>query len=224
MFIPLYDLNRLHHVLRPYVTWSLITLNVLAFVLLQGAGLGQVIQASAFSYGLVPSVLFDQKDLPAHLQMFPSAFSLVSYSFMHGGWLHLGGNLLFLWVFGDNVEDDLGHFRFVIFYLLCSAAGGLAYAITNFGSDVPLVGASGAVSGVIVGYLILHPDVKVWVLFLGRIPLRLSARWLLGGWVIYQVFHALVAGADEIAWSAHIGGMLAGALLIFVMRRRPARR
>lgn len=224
MFIPLYDLNRLNHVSKPYVTWTFIGLNIAAYLLLQQGGLGDAVRASAFSYGVVPSVLFDQKDLSAELAMVPDTLTLFTYAFMHGGWMHLAGNLLFLWVFGDNVEDDLGHFKFAIFYLLCAAAGGLAYALVNFGSDRPLVGASGAVSGVVVGYLILHPRIRVWVLFFWRIPLLLSAQWLLGAWIVYQVVNAVFNTGGNTAWSAHIGGILAGALLVILLRRRSSKR
>lgn len=219
MFFPLHDHNGWKHVVRPVVTWALIVSNVLAYLVIQGAGLGEAINASAYSYGLIPSVLFDQKDLPLDLQVFPDSVSIVSYAFMHGDLMHLFGNMLFLWVFGDNVEDAMGHIRYLIFYLLCAAAGGVAYALTNFGSDSPLVGASGAVSGIVAAYLILHPKVKVWILALGRIPLRLSAQWALGGWVLFQVFNAALGDDGPVAWSAHIGGLMAGAVLVVFLRR-----
>ncbi|MEJ8474899.1 rhomboid family intramembrane serine protease [Roseibium algae] len=220
MFIPLHDHNGLEHVKKPLVTWGLIIVNALAFVLMQNAGFGDAVNASAYSYGLIPTVFFDMKDLTSDLQMIPDGATIITYAFMHGSFMHLGGNMLFLWVFGDNVEDAMGHVRFLLFYLLCAAAGGLAYMVANYGSDVPLVGASGAVAGVVSAYLMLHPKVKIWVLALGRIPLRLSAQWVLGAWVLYQVFNALFSQSGNVAWSAHIGGLLAGAVFVVVLRRR----
>lgn len=220
MFIPLHDQNSLKHVLRPVVTWGLILLNVLAFFLLQGAVTGDISAGSVLSYGLIPSVVMDVKDLTPDLQAVPDSLTLFTYAFLHGDFWHLAGNMLFLWVFGDNVEDALGHIRFLAFYLLCAAAGGLAYMLVNLNSDVPLIGASGAVSGVVAAYLMLHPKVKIWVLALGRIPLRLSAQWVLGAWILYQVYHAALSSAGSVAWSAHVGGLLAGGVLVIVLRRR----
>ena len=220
MFIPLHDHNTLKHVLRPVVTWGLITLNVLAFFLLQGAVTGGITEASVLSYGLIPSVVLDVKDLAPGLQAVPDSLTLLTYAFMHADFWHLAGNMLFLWVFGDNVEDAMGHLRFLVFYLACAAAGGLAYLLVNAGSDAPLIGASGAVSGVVAAYLMLHPKVQIWVLALGRIPLRLSAQWVLGAWVLYQIYHAVLSSAGSVAWSAHMGGLLAGAVLVPLLRRR----
>ncbi|MEC9403022.1 MAG: rhomboid family intramembrane serine protease [Pseudomonadota bacterium] len=220
MFIPLHDHNRLVHVPRPFVNLFLIAANILIFLLYQGAGSQQAVAASSYSFGLIPVVLFDIRDLSPELQMLPDWMSVVTYAFLHGGYMHLIGNMLFLWVFGDNVEDAMGHLRYLVFYLLCAIAGGLAYASIDVNSDVPLIGASGAVSGVVAAYLMLHPRVKVWVLALGRIPLRLSARWLLGGWILYQIVNAVIASDSDVAWIAHIGGMAAGAVLIVFFRRR----
>ncbi len=220
MFIPLYDHNRLSHVPRPYVNLSIIAVNVLVFLLFQRAGSEEAIAASSYSFGLIPVVFFDLRDLAPQLQYLPEWTSIVTYAFLHGSFMHLIGNMLFLWVFGDNVEDAMGHVRYLIFYLLCAAAGGFAYAILDVNSDVPLIGASGAVAGVVAAYLMLHPRVKVWVLVLGRVPLRLSARWVLGAWVVYQIVNAVIAGDSQVAWIAHVGGLAAGALLVLVLRRR----
>ena len=220
MFLPLHDQNRLVHLPRPYVNLGLIAANILIFLFYQQAGTEMAVAASSYSFGLIPVVLFDIRDLAPHLQMQPDWMSLVSYAFLHGNFMHLIGNMLFLWVFGDNVEDAMGHLRYLIFYLLCAAAGGLAYAAVDVNSEVPLIGASGAVSGVVAAYLMLHPRVKVWVLVLGRIPLRLSAAWILGGWVLYQVFNAATSPDSEVAWIAHLGGLVAGAVLIVFLRNR----
>src|SRR5690606_23904954 len=113
--------------------------------------------------------------------------TLLSYMFFHGDILHLAGNMLFLWVFGDNVEDALGHFRFLIFYLACGVAGGLVHTLMLPSSDIPLIGASAAVAGVIAAYLMLHPRVRIWVLVLRFIPIRISAATALGAWIITQL-------------------------------------
>ncbi|MBA5778941.1 rhomboid family intramembrane serine protease [Stappia sp. F7233] len=221
MFIPLHDHNPLVHVRRQYVTWGIIALNVAVFLLVEGGGLSSALLAtSALSYGLVPAVFFDLRELTPELAVIPESLSIVSYAFLHGSWLHLGGNMIFLWVFGDNVEDAMGHGRFAVFYLLCAAASGFVQAAIDPGSTVPIVGASGAVAGIIGAYLVLHPRVRVWVLALGRIPLRVPASWALVAWFGFQVAKALGDVGGGVAWWAHIGGFLAGALLIVPMRRR----
>ncbi|PVB62053.1 rhomboid family intramembrane serine protease [Labrenzia sp. 011] len=220
MFIPLYDHNRRVHVRHPYVNLTIIAANVLIFLLYQRAGEQQAVGASSYSFGLIPAVFFDLRDLAPQLQVLPDWMSVVTYSFLHGGYMHLIGNMLFLWVFGDNVEDAMGHLRYLAFYLLCAAAGGYAYALLDVNSEVPLIGASGAVSGVVAAYLMLHPRVKIWVLALGRIPLRLTAFWLLGAWIVYQFVNALVVEGGQVAFIAHVGGLVAGAVLVVFFRRR----
>jgi membrane associated rhomboid family serine protease len=221
MFIPLYDQNPLAHVTRPWVNYGLIAATVLAY-LLTGTFGELYLQQAAFALGLVPSVVNDFKDLPPDYVWIPENASYLSYAFLHSGIIHLGGNMLFLWVFGDNIEDAVGHFRYLIFYLLCAAAAGFAHVLLDPQSDVPLIGASGAVSGIIGAYLMLHPRVRVWVLLLGRIPVPLSAGIVLGFWLAYQVYNFASSYFVEsfVSWPAHIGGFLAGALLIVIFRRK----
>lgn len=220
MFIPLYDHNQLKYVLRPYVNYLLIGLNVVVFLVFQGAGDDRSVSASAISFGLIPAVFFDIRDLAPGLQYLPDWMSIITYAFLHGGYMHLIGNMLFLWVFGDNVEDAMGHFRYLVFYLLCAAFSGFAYAILDENSAVPLIGASGAVSGVVAAYLMLHPRVKVWVLVLWRVPLRLTARLLLGAWILFQIANVIIAEDSDVAWIAHVGGLAAGAVLVLFFRRK----
>ncbi len=220
MFVPIHDSNPLEHVRLQYVTIALIVTNVVVFLMTFATASESTGTAIAYGYGVTPAVLFDLRDLPLQFQALPDQLTLVSYMFLHGGWMHLIGNMAFLWVFGDNVEDAMGHFKFLFFYLACGIFAGLLHSWMNPASDMPLVGASGAVAGVIAAYLMLHPRVKVWVLILLRIPLRLSAMWLLGFWVAMQVFSVLTAGPDDnVAWWAHIGGMIAGAILVVFLRR-----
>lgn len=221
MFIPLYDHNPIKHLHRQYVTGGLIVANILVFIFVQGAGQTEAAQSAALVLGMIPALVTDVAQLPPGVAIVPDQVTLVTYAFLHGGWMHLFGNMLFLWVFGDNVEDAMGHVRFLIFYLLCAAAGALTHVAIVPQSQIPLVGASGAVAGVVGAYLMLHPNVKIWILALGRIPLRLSALWVLGFWIGIQLFNALasIGSDDPIAWWAHIGGLLAGVVLVVFMRR-----
>ena len=139
--------------------------------------------------------------------------------FFHADIFHLLGNMLFLWVFGDNVEDAMGHMKFLFFYLTCGIAAGLVYAWMMPDSDMPLIGASGAVAGVIAAYLMLHPRVGVWVLVFSVIPLRITAGLALGLWIAMQVVMILVSNAGPTAWWAHIGGLVTGAALVIFLRR-----
>ena len=218
MFIPLHDANNLKHIKLQYITFGLIAANILVFLTMSIAG-GGASQAAAYGLGYIPAVVNDVAELPANLVLLPEGFTYVTYSFLHADLIHLGGNMLFLWVFGDNVEDALGHFRFLLFYFGCAAAGAALHGAIDPGSGIPLIGASGAIAGIVAAYLILHPKVKVWVLAFGRIPLRIPAFIPLVLWVGFQVL-MLGAGDDSgISWATHVGGILAGAVLILVMRR-----
>ncbi|MEJ8570205.1 rhomboid family intramembrane serine protease [Microbaculum marinum] len=221
MFVPISDDNRLRHLPYQYVTVGLIAVNVLVYVFFTSGIFVDGLEPVAYSFGVIPAVFNDFRELPSQYAVVPEGMTLVTYQFVHGGFLHLVSNMLFLWVFGDNVEDAMGHWRFLAFYLLCGAGAGLAHDLVQPRSVAPLVGASGAVSGVIAAYLMLHPKVKVWVLVLWRLPLRLPASWVLGFWVVLQVVMVASTGSDEeVAWWAHIGGLVTGAVLVLFMRRR----
>lgn len=221
MFVPLSDANGLKHLPFQYVTVSLIAINTLIFVVFGSGIVFDAAEATAYGYGLIPAVFTDYRELPPEIWSIGDNGSLITYQFLHGGWMHLISNMLFLWVFGDNVEDALGHFRFLIFYLLCGVAAALLHTAFQPLSEAPLVGASGSVAGVIAAYLMLHPHVRVWVLALGRLPLRLPAWVVLGFWIGLQIVSILIASEDDdIAWWAHIGGLIAGAILVVFMKRR----
>ncbi len=220
MFIPLRDENALKSIPFQYVTVSLIALNVLVF-LFEVNGLDQ---GAVAAFGLTPSHLFGAQlvTTPATLPtgVIPVAgVTLLTYMFFHANIFHLFFNMLFLWVFGDNVEDSMGHVRFLIFYLVCGVFAGLFHAWMLPDSQLPLIGASGAVAGVIAAYLMLHPHVSVWVLAFKIIPLRITAGLALGLWIVLQVVMIAVADVGPTAWWAHIGGLIAGAVLILFMRR-----
>jgi membrane associated rhomboid family serine protease len=219
MFIPLYDYNALRTIRTPVVTRGLIVVTVLVFLLFQSGLVIDAQIASVGALGVIPAEFHLGAGLRSEFATIPESLTLITYMFLHGGWMHLLGNMLFLWVFGDNVEDATGHGRFLAFYLLCGAAGGLAHAVTAPTSEAPLVGASGAVAGTLAAYLILHPRVKLWVLVLGRIPLKISAIWVIGAWIVFQFVSLFVALDRETAYWAHIGGLAAGALLIPWFRR-----
>ncbi|QRG08097.1 rhomboid family intramembrane serine protease [Xanthobacter dioxanivorans] len=219
MFVPIADANPLEHVVRPYVTWALLALNVFVFVVLQHGAFGEVSEAGVLAFGAIPAVVTGEAMLPPGYERLPPALTLVSYMFLHGGWLHLIGNMAFLWVFADNVEDAMGHARFLAFYLLCGMLAGAAHILSNPSSETPLVGASGAVAGVIAAYLVLHPNIRLWALILLKIPLRVPAYWVIGAWFALQVWQILAAQDQDTAWWAHLGGFLCGALLVAVMRR-----
>ncbi len=220
MFIPLHDQNKLENVKLQYVTLGLIAINIIIW-LVTGINTSNVETANAlyYSYGFIPAVLNDQVLLPAEYAVLPEQASYVSYSFFHANFMHLASNMLFLWVFGDNVEDAMGHFRFLIFYLLCAIAGALFHGFAFPKSESPLIGASGAAAGIVAAYVILHPKVKIWILAFGRIPLRLSAMWVIGAWIGFQFINFFALSDSDISWAAHIGGIIAGAILIFVFKR-----
>ena len=222
MFIPLHDGNPLQVIRHQFVTLGLIALNVLVFLYTRTLP-EDVLQAFNLSFGAIPAVLTDRADLEPSLQVIPETATALTYMFLHGGWMHLIGNMLFLWVFADNVEDSLGHVRFLLFYLACGIAALAAHTLFAPNSQLPLVGASGAVSGVLAAYMVLFPRVQVLILLLMRLPLRISALWVLGGWFVWQLIASQLssgATAGGVAWWAHIGGFIAGLILILPFRRR----
>lgn len=220
MFIPLHDANSLKYIKVQYVTLGLIAVNIAVWLVTGLASTQDFSDAAVVGLGYIPAVAFDFADLEPALVLVPEDATYITYAFLHGDFLHLASNMLFLWVFGDNVEDALGHFRFLVFYLACAAAGALAHGLVEPHSEAPLIGASGAVSGVVAAYLLLHPKIRIWVLVLFRVPLRLPAAVPIVLWIAQQ-FVMLTAGIEEgISWGAHVGGILAGAVLVVVMRRR----
>jgi membrane associated rhomboid family serine protease len=221
VFIPLSDDNPLRSIRFQWITVGLIVANVAIFVWQNGAA-GQ---SMAASFAVIPTELFKVGLVggaahgPYDTLAVPEGYTLLTYMFLHGDIFHLLSNMLFLWVFGDNVEDAMGHAKYLVFYIVCGIAGGLLHAYMLPTSALPLIGASGAVAGVIAAYLILHPRVLVWVLVFRIIPLKISAAWVLGAWVVSQLLMAVVSQPNRVAWWAHIGGLATGAILILFMRR-----
>lgn len=223
MFVPILDDAPVRRIKKPWVTYGFLAACTLIYVVFQSGWLGPAREGAVVSLGLIPSVLFGDAVLPAGYEVAPAWTTLFTSLFLHGGFLHLAGNMLFLWVFGDNVEDDLGHLRYAAFLLLCGVGAGIAHAVGAANPDAPLVGASGVVAGVVAAYVMLHPQVKVWVLLFYRVPLRLRAFWIIGAWVVFQLGNALIAGEAQVAWWAHVGGFLTGAVLVVALKRPDVR-
>jgi len=220
--IPLHDDNPT--TLTPVVTVALIVICVLVFLWQLSLPPGAA-ERAVYAFGLIPAVLFDKAQLPAEIAAVPAEVSVFTSMFLHGGLLHLGGNMLYLWIFGNNVEDSMGHGRFAVFYLLCGMAAALAQAFKAADSTVPMIGASGAIGGVLGGYIMLFPRAHVLVLIpLGFFitTLRVPAVIVLGLWFVLQfVNSAMTVGeAGGVAYWAHIGGFAAGAILIVPFRNK----
>jgi membrane associated rhomboid family serine protease len=205
----------------PLVTVLLIAANVLVFFLqlAQGPNIEQFVM----KWSVVPLEYSQRTDLAPQI---PGPFWLTLFSsmFMHGGWLHLGGNMLYLWIFGDNVEDIMGRPKFLIFYLLCGIAAAFAQILVNPHSQIPSLGASGAISGVLGAYLVMFPGQRVRVLLLRTIT-YMPAIVVIGMWIALQLISGIgqVAQTEEtggVAYAAHVGGFVAGLLLVWVFRSR----
>ena len=221
MFIPLHDNTPLRVIRFQLVTVLIIAANVVIYLTTGAFTSDQVLMAVATGYGLVPGELTGLAPVAA-FDPIPEPFTLITYQFLHAGWMHLISNMLFLWVFADNIEDAFGHVAFAMLYLLCGIMGGLAHVVMAPGSLAPLVGASGAVSGVLGAYLMLYPKARVWILLFMRLPLRIGALWVLGGWFLLQLVSLLMTQDGEVgvAWWAHIGGFLSGLAITWAIRRR----
>lgn len=222
VFLPVGDDNPLRAIRVQYVTGAVIILNVLVFLLTGGLQGEEVLAQMVTGFGVVPVELLDVTRSPsAVLNPVSEPATLITYMFMHAGWMHLIGNMAFLWVFADNVEDAFGHLAFILFYLICGLVGAATHVLVYPASHVPLVGASGAVSGVLASYFILFPQVKITVLAY-IIPLRLPAWVVLGGWMAMQMYSLFNSNPETqaVAWWAHIGGLVAGLLLTLALRSR----
>jgi membrane associated rhomboid family serine protease len=221
--LPLYD--DIPSLRRPFVTWTLLALNVAVYLFQVVSGTGQ--EVWAWKFGLVPYELSGGAELTPQLSS-PPYLNLVTSLFLHGDFMHLAGNMLYLWIFGDNVEDRLGHIRFVVFYLLSGLAASLFFVWTAPHLEVPLVGASGAIAGVLGAYLVSYPKARVATLIFFGFFVRvvyIPALVVLGFWFILQLLSGLptVGSGDPsggIAFMAHIGGFVAGILLVWVMAKR----
>jgi membrane associated rhomboid family serine protease len=210
--MPLYDHNPFKWPTPPYVTWLLIAANVAVYLLQSDTGfdrmdlfdhVGSLIPASFTASGISMAV--------------PASLTLVTYTFLHGNFWHIFGNMIFLWVFGDDIEEAIGHWRFLAFYIACGIGAGIAFVLSDPNSQVELIGASGAVAGVIAAYLMFRPCAKVTVLVV-FLPIRVRAFWIIGGWAIWQFVEVASRTQDNVAYWAHVGGLTTGAILFVLMR------
>ena len=217
--IPLYD--TIPHRSVPLVTVGLILINVLAFF--HELNLGPALEGFLMSYGFVPARYLVASD--HHWSVADRFVPMFTSMFLHGGWMHLIGNMWILWIFGDNVEDHLGKGRFLLYYLVCGLAAVYLHYLTGPSSGIPVVGASGAIAGVMGGYLVLFPRARVVTLvpiFIFLQIVTIPAVVFLALWFFLQLFNGMVATAASfgggVAWWAHVGGFVAGALLVFLLR------
>jgi membrane associated rhomboid family serine protease len=212
MVIPIYDHSPFKWPTPPYVMWSLLAVNFAIFFF-QVSIAPDSVAAIDHLAGLVPAA-FGGAVQSATL---PAPLTLVTYMFLHANFMHVFGNMIFLFVFGDDIEEAIGHWRFLAFYLACGIGGGIAYVLSGPSSNIDLIGASGAVAGVISAYAMFRPCAKVTVL-LGLIPLRLRAYWVIGFWVVMQIADLANGVQNGVAYWCHIGGLVTGAVLFFFMR------
>jgi membrane associated rhomboid family serine protease len=221
--IPLHDDNPT--AVQPMVTIALIV--VASAVFLWQLTLSPTAEVRiAYALGVTPITLLGDEQLPADIYLVPPWLTVLTSMFLHGGWLHIIGNMLYLWIFGNNIEDALGHVGFVLFYVACGAAAALAQSALDVDSTVPMIGASGAIAGVLGAYAVLFPRAHVLVLlplgFFSQV-IRLPALLVLGFWFVLQFIEGgLTASSGEggVAYWAHIGGFVAGLVLIFLFPRR----
>jgi membrane associated rhomboid family serine protease len=249
--IPVHDVNPTRR--TPWVTYALIAANVVVFLSTPGiagsvtgrSALAQLCDLQAFMqhYAAIPRELLHHQfphlvptgalGVGPHGQgcvVAPPSYdksaelSVLTAMFLHGGWLHLLGNMLFLWIFGNNIEDRMGHLRYLLFYVVCGYAAAYGFAITNPDSTTPLIGASGAIAGVLGAYLVLYPKARVWILvpFLFFVPLRVAAWIVLGFWFVLQAFYSTgqgVSDAGTVAYTAHVVGFAVGMLLAWPLKK-----
>ncbi len=213
----------------PFVTVFLILANVAVFV--YQWTLGQGAEAFIYRLGAIPWEITHFQELPQipaeYRSGFPNMLTLLTSMFLHGGLFHLLGNMLYLWIFGDNVEAIMGRIRFFLFYILCGVAASLSHVLIAPASNVPMVGASGAISGVLGAYFLRFPRARVHVLiflFIFIKTIRIPALFVLGFWFVLQVLNGMgslgPSGENSVAWFAHIGGFLAGLVLVLLFEKR----
>lgn len=216
-------------VIVPVVNYFLVAANLFVFFFLQSFGTNE---AFTYAYSLVPREITTGIDLQGIFQLkyddktiaqiphqstpFPVYFNFLTSMFMHGDFMHLFGNMLFLWIFGDNIENRIGHFRYLLFYLACGFLAAVVQIATDMNSIVPMLGASGAISGVLGGYMLLFPTNRVHVIVMRFMVQTVPAYIALGIWIFFQILAGVItpSGVGGVAYAAHIGGFFAGLFLI----------
>ena len=207
---------------RPIITYFVIGLCVVIFLMQLGSQSYRTGELF-YSYGLIPSVLMGRNQLPMDLYAVPAYLTIFTSMFMHGGFMHLIGNMLYMWIFADNIEDNLGPKKFITFYLLCGIGAAMTQVFMDVNSQIPMVGASGAIGGVLGAYLINHPNAKVLVLipfgFFSQL-IKIRALYVLGFWFILQ----FISSGGGVAYAAHIGGFVSGMILILFFNKKSKRK
>jgi membrane associated rhomboid family serine protease len=217
-FIPIKDENPHLWIRAPYVTIGLIAACVLIYLWESVVG-AEITSRTLFGLGFIPATLLEDAHRAPDFTLVAPAVTLVTALFLHDGFMHVAGNMIMLWVFGDNVEDSMGHVRFLIYYIVCGIASTMIYGLSDPSSEVPLIGASGAISGVLGGYLMLHPRANI-VAFLMFVVIRVPAFLLLLLWFGWQFLALWGDNGSGVAWWAHIGGFVVGAVLIVPFRHK----
>ena len=222
-FLPLFDDNKSYSF--PLVTIAMIVICALVFLMqISGSAIDQ--RVFIYAYGAVPAVVTGREYLPAEVVAIPSWLSLMTSTFLHGGWMHILGNMLFLWIYGDNVEDRMGKFKFLVFYLICGAAASFTHVMIDPASTTPLVGASGATAGVMSAYVLTFPRAKIRVIMVILIFIRFTyfpAFVVIGIWAALQIVavpSSLSSEGGGVAYFAHIGGFAAGLALTPFFKKR----
>ena len=221
-FFPFADENPTNK--KPVISW-LIIFACSSIFLNQLFDPAYITEQTFLSFGMIPAILFGYSELSGHLKIIPPFLSIFTSMFLHGGWMHIVGNMTYLYIFGDNIEERLGKLKFIIFYLVTGIVAAFSQAIIDPTSTIPMIGASGAIAGVLGGYLVLYPkaNIKVFFWFIIFVKvIRIRAFIVLGGWIIIQFisFSGTDVSSGGVAYAAHIGGFISGVLLINIMKNK----
>ena len=209
---------------KPIVSWSIIficSMFFINYVFEQEYIKDQIV----LSFGMIPAILFGYSELSTNLKIIPPFLSIITSMFLHGGWMHLIGNMTYLYIFGDNIEETLGKTKFIIFYFLTGGFAALSQAMLDINSTIPMIGASGAIAGVLGAYLVLFPKAKIkvffWFIIFFKI-FKIRAFIVLGGWIFIQFlsFSQNDLNSGGVAYAAHIGGFISGVILINLMKNK----
>ena len=223
---PLKDDNPIH--ITPVITWALIAINVVVFFYQISLG-PKAHEYFFYQFGAIPAVVVGQQSLPSNIAAIPPFLSVFTSMFLHGGWMHLIGNMWFLWIFGNNIEEAMGAARFIAFYLICGVLASWSHIASDPASIIPSIGASGAIGGVMGAYIMLYPRARVWTfifLFFFVRLLYIPAGIILGYWFFIQLINGSTAGNQSgggVAFWAHVGGFLAGVLLVGIFKKKKVR-
>jgi len=219
MVMPLHDDAGMKYQRWPVVNFALIAINIVVFLVVWSGLFGDPLTVLR-GFAIIPRVLFGEAQLAPWIVGPPAPYTLITGLFFHSGFFHIAGNMLFLYVFGDNVEDAMGSTFYLLFYMCCGISSGFVFIYANPDDITPLVGASGAISGVCAAFLLLYPHATIFGLVGGIIPIHASAFMFVGTWIALQMIHALFSDGGHVAWVAHVGGVAAGLVFTPLFKRR----